>query len=275
MGRLLTLPALIAVAVLAAVAPSAIAAHGGDGEPTLKLGERRCDLIPVPTEHPAAAPFGTGGCPGVRPGALVETRVGFCTMNFLFRDAAGRRYIGTAGHCILTGKDERSWGGGGPVAKDSRGRAIGRFRYAALRGEKDFALIRLNDRGERAARPSMCHFGGPTGVDTTRPGGFLALKHFGQGIVTGTVLAARTFTSNGMRNPDHVFAQGAVAPGDSGGPVTRGANGRGVGAVVTVGLHFDQAGPGTVGITRLGPQTSRAQRVISERLSIVTAPERP
>jgi hypothetical protein len=274
MGKLLTLLGLIAVAGLAGGVPSASAAHAGDGAPTLKLGERRCDLIPVPTEHPASAPFGTGTCPGVRPGALVETRVGFCTMNFLFRDGDGRRYIGTAGHCVLNDKGERGWGAKGPVAKDSRGRAIGRFRYAALRGEKDFALIRLNDRGERAARPGVCHFGGPTGTDTTRPRGLLTLEHFGQGVVTGTVLAARTFTANGMRNPDHVFAQGAVALGDSGGPVTRRGNGRGVGLVVTVGLHFDRGGPGTVGITRLGPQTTRAQRVIGEQLSIVEAPRR-
>ena len=268
MGRLLTLLALIAVAGLAGgVTPAA--AHGGGGQPTLKLGERRCDLVPVPT----AAPVGTGSCPGVRPGALVESRVGFCTMNFLFRGSDGRRYVGTAGHCVLADKGERSFGRKGPVAKDSNGRAIGRFRYATLRGETDFALIRLNQRGRQTAQPSMCHFGGPTGVDTSRPSSPLALEHFGQGVVTGTVLAARTFTANGMRDPDYVFAQGTVAPGDSGGPVTR-RDGRGVGLVVTVGAHFDQGGPGTVGITRLGPQVARAEELIGDRVSIVTAPPR-
>lgn len=269
MGRTLTVLVLLAVAGLAGAAPSAVASHRDDG-PTLKLGERRCNLIPVPS----AAPVGTGSCPGVRPGAMVESRVGFCTMNFLFRAASGARYIGTAGHCILENKGERAWGGGGPVAKDSGGQAIGRFRYAALRAEKDFALIRLNDRGEGKAQPSMCHFGGPTGIDLTQPTQPVTLEHFGQGLVTGSTTPARTFTANGMRDRDHVFAQGIVAPGDSGGPVARRATGRGVGVAVTVGFHFDRGGPGTVGITRLGPQRSRAQQVISERLSIVGAPRR-
>jgi hypothetical protein len=274
MRKRLTSVTLIAVAALAAGATPAAAGHRGDDGPTLKLGQKRCDLIPVPTRHPTAAPFGTGRCPGVRPGALVESRVGFCTMNFLFRGRDGSRYIGTAGHCILGRKGERTWGGGGPVAKDSRGRVIGRFSYAALRGEKDFALIRLNARGRRGAEPSMCHFGGPTGVDRTRPTTPVTLEHFGQGIVTGTVLAARTFTANGMRNRDHVFAQGTVAPGDSGGPVTRGGSGRGVGLVVTTGFHFDRGGPGTAGITRLPPQTSRAESMLGEQLRIVQARQR-
>lgn len=274
MGRRTTSLALTAAGVLALGASPAAAAHGDGGKPALKLGERRCELIPVPSKHPAAAPFGTGSCAGVRPGALLETRVGFCTMNFLFRDGDGRRYIATAGHCILGRRGERSWSGRGPAAKDSRGRVIGRFRYAVLRGEKDFALIRLNRRGRRSANPSMCHFGGPTGTDTTRPSGLVTLGHFGQGVVTGTVLAARTFTARGMRDRDHVFAQGLAAPGDSGGPVTRRGSGRGVGVLVTVGFHLDRSGPGTVGITRLGPQKSRAGRVIDEDLRIVRAPRR-
>lgn len=264
--RLLT-AVVLAAGVLLATAASAPASHQG---PTLNLGGQVCQTIAVPT----AAPFGAGRCPGVRPGALLESRVGFCTMNFLFRDRAGRRYIGTAGHCILGSRGERKWGAGGPVAKDSRGRRIGRFRYAALRGEKDFALIRLTGAGRRQARPAMCHFGGPSGIDTTRPGGPVTLEHYGQGLITGTVAPARTFTANGMRNRNHVFAQGAVAPGDSGGPVTRGGSGRGVGVVVTGGFHLDSGGPGTVGITRLGPQKTRAERGIGERLTIVRAPQR-
>src|SRR5262245_45885553 len=55
-----------------------------------------CTLIPVP----AAAPVGTGTCPGVRPGGIVVSDVGQCTLNFLFQGSDGARYIGTAGHCI-------------------------------------------------------------------------------------------------------------------------------------------------------------------------------
>src|ERR1700704_62282 len=82
-----------------------------------------CSLIPVP----AAAPLGTGTCPGVRPGAIVRSDVGQCTLNFLFLGSDGASYIGTAGHCILGaspfGGDvgEMSWAPGtGPVARGAR-----------------------------------------------------------------------------------------------------------------------------------------------------------
>src|SRR5437870_10344194 len=88
------------------------------------LGGVPCTLIPVP----AAAPLGTGTCPGVRPGAIVLTDVGQCTLNFLFLGSDGASYIGTAGHCILGtspfGGDvgEMSWvPGTGPVARDDGG----------------------------------------------------------------------------------------------------------------------------------------------------------
>src|SRR6267378_6503611 len=88
------------------------------------LGGVPCALIPVP----AAAPLGTGTCPGVRPGAIVRSDVGQCTLNFLFEGSDGSRYIGTAGHCILgtspIGGDvgEMSWAPGtGPVARDADG----------------------------------------------------------------------------------------------------------------------------------------------------------
>src|SRR6267378_7737373 len=47
-----------------------------------------CTLIAVPA---AAPPVGTGACPGVRPGAIVLTDVGQCTLNFLFQDRKSTR----------------------------------------------------------------------------------------------------------------------------------------------------------------------------------------
>lgn len=274
MGKRSTLLALLLCGALLWLAAPAAATHDAGGARTLALDGKRCDLIPVPTAHPTAGPFGFGRCPGVRPGALVETRLGFCTMNFLFRDRDGRRYVGTAGHCVLASRGERRWNGAGPVAKDAGGRPIGRFHYAALGGERDFALIELSRRARREAQPGVCHFGGPTGTDATLPGRPLALEHYGQGIVTGGVTPARTLTANGMRDRDHVFAQGTVLPGDSGGPVTRRSSGRGVGLVVTTGLHFDRGGPGTVGITRLAPQLARAAAFTGERLQLLRASRR-
>ena len=225
--------------------------------------------------------MGRGSCPGVRPGATVQSDKGSCTFNFLFSGSDGRRYIGTAGHCIL-GDDpfggdagEQSWpADSGPVARDREGRRIGEFAYAVLQDPKDFALIRL-DAGV-AANPQMCHFGGPTGVNSDRGSGAVLMHHFGQGLVVGDVLPARSATALGTPDPDHVYAQGAVVPGDSGSGIVS-ADGRAVGVIVTTGLHLGSLGTsgvdaGTTGITRIGPQVSRASQVLGLSLDLQEAP---
>src|SRR6266513_920286 len=233
-----------------------------------------CTLIPVP----AAAPFGTGTCPGVRPGAIVLTDVGQCTLNFLFQGSDGSRYIGTAGHCILGtspfGGDvgEMSWAPGTwPVARDSEGNPIVEFAYAILQDPKDFSLIRLDPLVEASA--AMCHFGGPTTVNDDRPDITqpVVLNWFGNGILLGTLLPARSALAAGMPDPDHVFADGAAAPGDSGSGIIS-SDGRAVGVVVTVGVHLGTSfDSGVIGITRLTPQVERAQQVLGVDLVLQTA----
>ena len=239
-----------------------------------------CTLIPVPV---AAPPVGTGTCPGVRPGAIVLTDVGQCTMNFLFRGSDGSRYIGTAGHCILGASPiggnvgETSWAPGkGPVARDSAGSRIGEFAYAILQDPKDFSLIRLDPQAQASA--AMCHFGGPTGVNDETPGLTqpVVLEWFGNGIVAGSALPARSAIAAGMPSPDHVFAQGVATPGDSGSGVIS-SDGRAVGALVTVGVHTGSLGlaggdAGLVGITRLTPQVARAQQLLGTSLTLQSAP---
>lgn len=241
------------------------------GEPTMLI------------EVPAAAPVGVGTCPGVRPGALVRSDRGQCTFNFLFQGSDGRRYIGTAGHCILgespTGGDvgEMSWAPGtGPVARDAAGNRIGEFAYAILQDPKDFALIGLDPNVE--ANAGMCHFGGPSGVNDDRPGITqpVVLNYFGEGIGLGTLLPARSALAAGMPHPDHVFAEGAAVPGDSGSGIIS-SDGRAVGVVVTVGIHSssigtDGADAGVVGITRLSPQVQRAQDVLGINLELQQSP---
>jgi hypothetical protein len=264
------------VAVIASAGLIAAAPASAD-KANWTLGGKPCKLIPVP----AAAPAGTGTCPGVRPGAVVNSDAGQCTFNFLFTASDGSRYMGTAGHCILgespIGGDvgEQSWAPGtGPVASDADGNRIGEFSYAILEDPKDFALIRL-DPGVNAS-PQMCHFGGPTGTNDDRTSSATVLNHFGNGIGVGSVLPARSALAIGMPNPDHVYAQGAVVPGDSGSGIIS-SDGRAVGVIVTTGLHSNSIGTsgvdaGTMGVTRLTPQVNRAEQVLGTQLDLQTAP---
>jgi hypothetical protein len=243
------------------------------------LGGVPCALIPVP----AAAPVGIGTCPGVRPGGIVVSDKGQCTLNFLFLGSDGTRYIGTAGHCILGdspfGGDagEMAWATGtGPEARDGSGARIGEFAYAILRDPKDFSLIRLDPQVQ--ANAGMCHFGGPTATNDDRPGLTqpVVLNWFGNGVVVGAVLPARSALVAGMPSPDHVFAQGAAAPGDSGSGVIS-SDGRAVVVLVTVGVHTASIGSGgldagMIGITRLTPQVERAQQVLGVNLDLQKAP---
>src|SRR3989442_9741585 len=183
------------------------------------LGGVPCTLIPVP----AAAPLGTGTCPGVRPGAIVRSDVGQCTLNFLFLGSDGASYIGTAGHCILGtspfGGDvgEMSWvPGTGPVARDDGGNRIGEFAYAILQDPKDFSLIRLDPEVQASA--GMCHFGGPTAVNDDKPRlpEPVVLNWFGNGVGVGAVLPARSAVAAGLRPPGPGVAHGAPGPRASG-----------------------------------------------------------
>ena len=261
--------AIAATAVLALSAPASADAF--------TIGGERCTLIEVP----AAAPVGASPCPGVRPGAFVRTDKGACSLNFLFRGADGRRYIGTAGHCILGesqlgGEDvgEETWAAGtGPEARDSQGNRIGEFAYAVLQDPKDFALIRLDE--DVPASAQMCHFGGPTGTNADRASLPTLFHHYGNGLLVGDVLPARSALALGTPSPDHVQAVGVVVPGDSGGPMIS-PDGRALGVVVAVGVAFGGIGgegleAGPVLVTRIAPQEARAEQVLRTALTLQTA----
>ena len=243
------------------------------------LGGAKCSLIKVPSAD-STLPVGVGTCPGVRPGGVLTSDIGQCTLNFLFKTPEGERYIGTAGHCILgegpvaDSAGEKMWPKGqGPAAKDPDGKRFGEFAYAVLQDPKDFALIRLDPGVE--ASPEMCNYGGPTGINDDLSGDPTVLQYFGNGIGIGTALPARSAVALGLPNADHVYAAGIALPGDSGSAVIS-EDGRAVGVLVTVGVHgfgIDENGAvdfGTVGITRIVPQMKRAAEALGIQLTMVT-----
>ncbi len=302
MRRPLLMVGLVALAAVVLPVPALADAPVVTDRPRHEVRAPAC-IPAAAAEDPA--PVGPGPCPGVRPGGRVVTTIADCTLNFLFRDPDGTRYIGTAGHCVDPGpasneesnpdgrgRIERVWSwGSGPVAADSDGQRIGEFAYAVVQPSKDFALIRL-DRSVEAS-PEMCHFGAPRGLSTTDTDGPVVLRYYGNGAGVGDVAPARTAVALGTPHPNHIYAFGLAVPGDSGAGVMT-ADGLAIGALVTSGFHgigFEPRDPdddptpyprtpqadengvdvGTVGITRLGPQLARASEKLGVPLVLVTA----
>ena len=258
--------------VLALMVSGPVRAEASDSSWT--LGGVECDLIATTQDgiEAAAPPVGVGPlCAGVRPGAVVNSSGGQCSFNFMWKDPAGNRYMGTAGHCILSG-GEQTWSfGSGPVARNQSNQRVGEFVYAVLQDPKDFALIRL-DPGV-VASPQMCHFGGPTGQNDDLTQGPVTIHHYGQGLGIGTVVPGRTAASTSMLDPDHVYAWGGVVFGDSGSGAIS-SDGRALGVVVTTGGHFGSTfrDTGTMGMTRLKPQVQAAQAALGiSTLTLQTA----
>jgi hypothetical protein len=288
MRRSVLMPVLGVLAAL--VMPLAASAGSGAASPqshktvaqasSFTLGGAKCSLIGFPAAD-GKTPVGVGSCPGIRPGGVLHSDIGQCTMNFLFEAPDHERFIGTAGHCILgegpvaDRAGEKMWAKGqGPVAKDDTGHRFGEFAYAVLQDPKDFALIRL-DQGVESS-PEMCDFGGPTGINDDITGDPTVLEYFGNGVGIGQALPARSAVALGLPNADHVYAAGLALPGDSGSAVIS-EDGRAVGVLVTVGVHgfgIDENGGidfGTVGITRIAPQVARASQALGIKLTMLTA----
>ncbi len=236
-----------------------------------------CHPITVPAR--SAIPAGTTTCGGVRPGAIVQSTLGLCTQNFIFRGSDGYRYVGTAGHCILDGgapvnlgdsqqPGETVWAlGRGPIATDAAGNRIGRFAYAIFKDPKDFALIRIDKSVPVSA--TMCYFGGPVGINISHTG-ISNVHYYGNAAGIGTVVPARTAVATLIDNADHIYAWGLVVPGDSGGPLID-DNGRALGVIVTTGVHEGDniMSSGTIGATRLAPQLARAAYRLRIKLTMV------
>jgi hypothetical protein len=227
---------------------------------------------------PEPAPVGSTPCPDVRPGAHVTTSADTGgSLNFLFRGSDGHRYVGTAGH-LLADEATHVWKKDGPTAQIDDGTTIGRAAFAWNFNEqpRDFALIRLTPGVK--ADPAMCHWGGPTGINTDTAAGPIVLRHYGQGMGISEIVPARTLIASTMANDEMVGAFGIAAPGDSGSPVIS-EDGRAVGLQVVAGAIWgtvlpetEGLTPGDVGIYRLGPQVEAAEKALGIELKLLTAP---
>lgn len=149
-------------------------------------------------------------CTGsIRPGAEMNSPA-FCTLNFVFTDGSSF-FIGTAGHCVDIG-DRVSANG------------VGTFGTVVMRvfdgGADDFALIHVDGDKEHLVDPTMCSYGGPTGVetDTYLPG--LPLYEYGWGTATLFHPATRQRVLSNLDEAGGLtYWNGVGSGGDSGAPV--------------------------------------------------------
>ena len=194
----------------------------------------------------------------IQPGAQASSPVGGCTMNFVFDDQDGTRYIAIAAHCINVG--QRASGSG-----------VGEFGtcvWERFNGDDDFALIEIDALRLGQVNPAMRGWGGPTGytVSTETLQGDVILFH-GFGLALGTTAVTRSragiLTGDTTRQYN---AHGPISPGDSGGPVLHEATGKALGLANNTQPPGSLAGGST--IERLLEKAAEAGYI----LSLVTAP---
>lgn len=169
-------------------------------------GERFQELLAPPRS--ADPPVIPEACtPRISPGASISTPVGGCSLNFMFQDAAGKKYAGTAGHCFSALGQRMTVSGVG---------AAGTVVYLINAGVgNDFALVRIDDSKANLVNPAMCQWGGPTGPATGLTAGIV--RHYGFGIGYGTTQFTRARSGYGQHSAGTSFSfMGAVASGDSG-----------------------------------------------------------
>lgn len=194
----------------------------------------------------------------IQPGAPASSPIGGCTMNFVFDDQDGTRYIAIAAHCI-------------DVGHRLSGAGVGEFGtcvWERFNGDDDFALIEIDAHRLGQVNPAMRGWGGPTGytVSTeTKQGDVILFHGYGIGLGTTAVTRSRAGILTGDTTRQY-NAQGPISPGDSGGPVLHEATGKALGLANNTQPPGSLAGGST--IERLIEKAGEA----GYALTLVTAP---
>jgi len=148
-------------------------------------------------------------CTGlIQPGALM-TQPSFCTLGFVFSDGSDY-YVGTAAHCVSQGDRVG--------AED-----VGVFGTVVMDDDSagaDVALVQVDETSEQLVEPTMCAFGGPTGVaEDNYPAG-LPVYEYGWGQATNVDSASRERVHSNLAQSDmRASWNGIGSGGDSGAPV--------------------------------------------------------
>ncbi|MCU1372217.1 MAG: serine protease [Ilumatobacteraceae bacterium] len=210
----------------------------------------------VPTTAGAAPTYAPAATATIHPGVQTFTNGGQCTANFVFTSGA-ETYIGQAAHCSGTGEATETNGCtsgtlpiGTPVQVGGASQP-GTLVYSSWNtmqavGEtdpdacayNDLALIKLAPADVANVNPSIPHWGGPTGLNTTGTTG--SVYSYGnsslrQGITLLSPKLGLTSSTEGNGWTHVVNTVTPGIPGDSGSAFLD-ADGRALGVLSTLGV---------------------------------------
>ena len=210
-------------------------------------------------QHPvnAAPSWAPAASAAIHPGVQTESNAGQCTSNFVFYDSSNVIYLGSAAHCTGTGGATETDGcDSGSLPLGTQIQVEGATRPGTLvysswlamqaAGERDentcafndFALIRLDPADFGRVNPSVPHWGGPTGINTSGAAVGSQVYSYGNSSLRGgvTTLSPKTGTvaeQVGDGWSYEVYTATPGIPGDSGSAFLDSA-GRGLGVLVTL-----------------------------------------
>jgi len=206
----------------------------------------------------------------IHPGTMMYTKGAQCTANFVFRDKAGRVYVGYAAHCAGLGEatdtngckarsvplgTKVTFNEGGSVADQGTRIATGTLAYSSWRtmrrvGTKDantcayndLALVKVDAADVAKVNPSIPFWGGPTGIDTDGTAAGDRVYTYGNSSLRAGIAALSPHTGislgddaadGGWSHPLYTVTPGV--PGDSGSAFVS-ADGKAIGTLSTLGL---------------------------------------
>lgn len=223
----------------------------------LTLGSLTATMGPAPAASVTTA-WAPAATAAIHPGVQMTTMGAQCTANFIFTGPSGT-YIGYAAHCAGTGGATDTNGcstGSRPLGTQVQiGGALqpGTLVYSSwlamqTAGEtnanlcdyNDFALVQIHSADVAKVNPSIPHWGGPVGLDTSANPALSQVYSYGNsGLRFGiTQLSPKTGVSlgtdgGGWTHPVYTVTPGI--PGDSGSAMLD-ANGSASGVLSTIAL---------------------------------------
>ena len=214
--------------------------------------------VPTASAAPTWAPAATAT---IHPGVQVFTNGSQCTANFVYFDGGGNVYLGQAAHCSSTGTNTDTNGcltGSAPIGTpvDVTGASRpGTLVYNSwltmqasgetdpnLCAYNDLALVKIDPADAGKVNPSVPHWGGPTGLNTTGLTTLQQIYSYGNSELRGgvTQLSPKTGVSNGDTGAGWSHGTTMVTPGipgDSGSALLDSA-GRATGVLSTLGISL-------------------------------------